>query len=322
MASHLLVCWECRFAKDTRLAESSVFSAASRHLVKVVQAMTILGKFFTVLVFVMSIIFMAFSVMVFITHRNWREVATNPTASATKPLGLQQQLEQRKGEVKKLNERVLELQNVLAAEQAARRAALQALQTKLTKVEKELSAKEKELTELSATHLQAATALASNTSRMTKLTEEVTQTRDEIRQTQLDRDGQFLKVVALTDSINQANGLKGRLEERSKQLAGQVTQLTHIMKVHGVAFEYPPKDKPPVIDGRISRIAAGDLVEITIGHDDGIKQGHELVVYRGGKYVGRIRIRKTTPDSSVGQIIPESKQDQIREGDNVTTKFG
>ena len=281
--------------------------------------MTILGKFFTALVFVMSIAFMSFAVMVFVAHRNWREYATNTNPS--KP-GLKEQLEQRKNEVKTLNQKLQEMQNTLAAEQAARRQALAGVQTKLARVEKDLQAKEKELTELIGNHALAATSLASNTERMSKLSEEVVMNRDELTQTRLDRDSQFGKVVALNDSLNQAKGLGGRLEERSKQLAGQITQLTHILKVHGVAMEYPPKDKPPQIEGKIAKIGTSDLVEITIGHDDGLKQGHQLDIYRGTKYVGRLVIRKTTPDSAVGQLIKDQMRDQAREGDNVSTKLG
>jgi hypothetical protein len=307
LASHLLVRFGTHFA-------------ASLHFVKVANAMTILGKFFTTLVFVMSIIFMAFSVMVFVTHRNWRDYATNPNNPSTP--GLKEQLEQRRNEVKNLQQKLQEVENTRAAEQAARRQVLAALQTKLARVEKDLQAKERELTEIIANHAQAATALASSEARMTTLTADVEMNRNELTQTRLDRDKQFLNVVAQNDAINQAIGMRTRLEERSKQLSGQVTQLTHILKVHGVAMKYPPDDKPPTIEGKIKAIGASDLVEITIGHDDGLKQGHQLDIYRGSKYVGRLVIRKTQPDSAVGQLIKDQMRDQAREGDNVSTKFG
>ena len=56
--------------------------------------MTFIGKIFTVLIFIMSIVFMSLSLVVFATHKNWKLVATNATPSATQPLGLKQQLEQ------------------------------------------------------------------------------------------------------------------------------------------------------------------------------------------------------------------------------------
>ena len=36
--------------------------------------MTLLGKIFTVLILIMSVLFMSFSIMVFATHQNWQKL--------------------------------------------------------------------------------------------------------------------------------------------------------------------------------------------------------------------------------------------------------
>ncbi len=280
--------------------------------------MTILGKFFTVLVFVMSSVFMAFAVMVFVTHKNWRDYATS--TDVNRP-GLEQKLQQQIGLVEQLQRELQQSLNSLAAEQAARRYAISVLQTKMTQLDRSLTESEQKLSALLATHGVDSQSLNSNTNRLTALTEQVEKLRAENRDAQLARDEEFLRVVALTDELNQANGTKIRLEERGKQLAGQVTQLTHILKVNGIAMDYPPKNEPPKLYGRVKAVK-GDLIEISIGMDDGLKEGHELDIYRDTKYVGRVIIRKVTPDASVGQIIPKFMQDRVREQDNVTTKFG
>ena len=64
-----------------------------------------------------------------------------------------------------------------------------------------------------------------------------------------------------------------------------------------------------------------DLIEISLGADDGLKEGHTLDVYRGNTYLGRVVIRRTAPDRSVGQIMKELQRGQIRKGDHVTTKL-
>ena len=58
--------------------------------------MNLLGKIFTVLIFVMSIVFMSLSLMVFATHKNWKQAAigVNP-----KNPGLKMQLEQERNKV-------------------------------------------------------------------------------------------------------------------------------------------------------------------------------------------------------------------------------
>ena len=64
-----------------------------------------------------------------------------------------------------------------------------------------------------------------------------------------------------------------------------------------------------------------DLIEISIGADDGRKAGHPLEVYRGNTYLGRIVIFKTGPDRAVGRIQKDLQRGQIKRGDRVTTKF-
>ena len=62
----------------------------------------------------------------------------------------------------------------------------------------------------------------------------------------------------------------------------------------------------------------------SIGSDDGLQNGHELDVYRGAKYLGRVRIVETRPDRAVASVLKEFKevaQDFIRKGDRVATKL-
>ena len=82
--------------------------------------MNFLGKMLTVMITVMSIIFMSFAVMVFATHKNWRQAALNPTATATMDLGLKPQLVKEKERTKELETEKQQILSVFAAEQAAR----------------------------------------------------------------------------------------------------------------------------------------------------------------------------------------------------------
>src|SRR5687768_12123964 len=86
--------------------------------------MTLLGKIFTVLIFIMSVAFCILAVATFATHRNWKDVAT---AHATKITALQTEIAEK-------NQLLENSKTALAAEQAARRAALSTLQAKLVHV--------------------------------------------------------------------------------------------------------------------------------------------------------------------------------------------
>ena len=78
--------------------------------------MTLLGKIFTVLIMVMSVVFMSFSIVVYATHTNWKAEAE----------GLKQNLDQQLERNQQLEARKQRLLDNLALEQAAREPPLRA----------------------------------------------------------------------------------------------------------------------------------------------------------------------------------------------------
>lgn len=90
---------------------------------------------------------------------------------------------------------------------------------------------------------------------------------------------------------------------------------------------------PPPLDGKVvsSRLGIGNrilYVEVSVGGDDGIKEGQQLTVYRPGngknqrtKYLGQIRIIQVFADKAVGTVQEKAKNGVITKGDNVTSKL-
>jgi hypothetical protein len=68
-------------------------------------------------------------------------------------------------------------------------------------------------------------------------------------------------------------------------------------------------------------VAGGQLVEVSIGADDGLKEGNTLIVYRGSRYLGRLTVLETSPDKAVAQVDRQFQQGQIQEGDRVATRL-
>lgn len=90
---------------------------------------------------------------------------------------------------------------------------------------------------------------------------------------------------------------------------------------------------PPAVDGEVLETkragrSGSDLVEISIGSDDGLAEGHKLSVYRpqqgdrAAKFLGDIKLVYVTPDRAVGVVILRAKNGVIERGDNVTSKLG
>ncbi len=73
--------------------------------------MTLLGKILTVLILVLSVVFMAFAMLVFATHKNWRDHARDLVKQVADATAQRDQMNIEFGRSK----------DALAAEQAARR---------------------------------------------------------------------------------------------------------------------------------------------------------------------------------------------------------
>lgn len=83
---------------------------------------------------------------------------------------------------------------------------------------------------------------------------------------------------------------------------------------------------PPVIEGYVKGIKTDkdkgiDLVEISVGSDDGLAVGHNVYISRGAKYLGQIKIVRVSADRAVGSVVRRAKNGIIEEGDHASTKL-
>lgn len=282
--------------------------------------MTLLGKIFTGLIVMMSVLFLGLAISVYATHVNWR------TLASSKDQQLKTQLEVNR----QLKEQQADLQAAIALEQAARRFALAALETKLQLRSQELERVQAELAKLTATEGTTATALVSAQSELTNITAEVKALRDEVQAAQKDADAKFAMAVKLTDEVNQMRRVKTDLESRQAPLQGAVAALRAAMDKLGVHVDVEADGTvrtdvdrfAPNVEGTVVAVGEKNLIEISIGSDDGILVNHELDVYREGVYLGRVRVVKTAPDRAVAEVMPEyPKTGTIRKGDRVATKL-
>ena len=277
--------------------------------------MTLLGKIFTVLIFLISTMFLAMSLMVFATHRNWKEavVGTN---------GLQSQLAAVKTRETNLQSTMQQVQDQLNEERAARRQALAALQSKLIDLQQQVNVKESLLGTATAENSQLVKELETAQALLADVQSEVQKLRGDLVVTKEDRDEQFNVVVSLNDQKHNAEGEARRLQERSQQLALDVADQRQALDSAGIDPAKGFDDQPPRgLDARVDRVL-NNLVEITIGSDDGLRKGHQLDVVRGQNYLGRITIERVEPNRAVGQIDPNFQRGNIQEGDRVTTNLG
>ena len=108
------------------------------------------------------------------------------------------------------------------------------------------------------------------------------------------------------------------LEHESLDLA----QMKRVMDSAGLTIDVDTDAIPPKVDGIVLAVGGKDLLEVSLGSDAGLKEGHQMEVYRGTQYLGRVIVVKTEPNKAVARILPEFRKGSIRKDDRVTTRLG
>ena len=273
-----------------------------------------LGKVFVVVILIMSLVFMGLSMAVYATHKNWKIASEN----------LNKQLAEAKAENGRLvtehNRRVedLEREKTAAVQQVAK---VEAERVGLAERNNQIQA---DLDSLKQEQSKNIATVASTQKINENLAGEVTDLRGRIRVEQKTRDSLFKQALDATEELHQAAGEYNTARERTDQLTKQVAGMTSVMREQGIDPCTDPNSVVPTVEGVVSRIerkAGAQLVEVTIGADDGVKTGNTLEVSRGGKYLGRLDIIETSPDKAVARVDRRFQQGTIQEGDRVATRI-
>jgi uncharacterized protein YlxW (UPF0749 family) len=281
--------------------------------------MTLLGKFFTAVIFLLSAIFLFAALAVNASHRNWRQYVLE---GVNGELGLKTQIENLTRNRTQLESEKQAIQTSLDREQASRRTALASLQTQLDQLQGELIQSQSRVQQLTAQSTNLIQLDASRTQQLDQLIKENVDLRESVRKEQQNRDTLFTQTLKLTDEANQLRGLKQQLEERNKQMLAQVTRYEEVVTSKGIDVNDPLDGAPPQRNGKVLVInRPNQLALISIGYDEGLRQGHLLEVTRAGKYVGKLRVSKTEPDRSVAEILEDFSELTLQEGDRVDTTF-
>ena len=273
--------------------------------------MNLVGKILTTLIFVMSVVYMGFAVSVYSTHKNWKEI--NTKAKEQRAV-----LERERGDLQaKLDAETQKLQ----AEKQAVEQRLGQLETARDQLKQELanlqmmvSTKEADLRQQTAAAATTATGLAATEQKVETLRNELQTARDE-------KQKLFKELETMTDQKNAFLADKVRLEEVNAKLADQYTKAKLVLDRNGLTPNADVAAVPPKIDGLVLAVGRDGFLEISLGSDDGLIQGHMLDVSRLEKYLGRIQIVQTAPDRAVARVLPEYLKGKIEKDDRVATRI-
>ncbi len=287
--------------------------------------MNLVGKIFVVLIFAMSIIFMAMSVTLYATHKNWKAVVTRrpEDVKGSEQVGLQYQLEQKDAELEELvNLRTL-LEQQLANTKRASEQAIGSLNSQLDEVTKERDVLQAQHAQLVTDAANATATMVTSQNNLATLQAEVENLRAEIKISQDDLQQNLNRVVKLDDELAQAKGEWDRLRAANLKIAKQNEDLQFAVQDAGIQLD---RGGPPRVQGLITGTLK-DNVQISIGSDDGLERGHQLEVFRLGatpattQYLGKVEVVEVYADQAIARILPQFKQGTIRSNDRVASKI-
>jgi predicted nucleic acid-binding Zn-ribbon protein len=277
--------------------------------------MTLLGKIFTLLLLILSVGFFFFSLAVNAAHKNLRDrVGT-----------LQKEVSDRDKTIDELKRAAETNKNQLNQEQVARRVSLAALQTQLETEREKNQQANTQLNDLNSKNTQATQSLAQTLSELKRITGENELLKTEIDKIITDRNAQRRSVIRLTDELNNLASKRTDLQIEIDNLRDQSTRYQAMAEVRGAALAAAgitdPEDVPPSdLKGTVLAVGDDQSVEVSVGRDDGLREGHTLDIYRNGSYLGRIQLRTVENDKSVGKIIPGFRKGYIQAGDKVAAR--
>ncbi|MFT4558921.1 MAG: hypothetical protein ACKVII_11585 [Planctomycetales bacterium] len=286
--------------------------------------MTFVGKLLVIIQLVLSICFMVLAGAVFTRHMTWMQSAKDLQVTVDNGMADYRRLEAEKNdEVKALKGGLAQVENDAADAKAELRLAQNEIEN------------QKILIDTQKTELNTQQALASISGDEAKIRrEEALSGRRINEQLNAALNDQNQRVRQLEDELfNKEVGGKA-LEEKYNAMLKSLATLRKVLVANQLDADpnkYARKlAPPPLVMGKVldtkksGRGTSRQLVEVSIGSDDGLTEGNTLYVFRVGeqnKYLGEIRLTHVTPDRSAGVVVDRAKNGVIEREDYVTTKL-
>jgi len=271
--------------------------------------MSTIGKIFVFAVLIMSIVFMSFSIAIFSSHTNWKEEAERLKQSLADAT---EQRAQREAEITKL-------EGDLSGSKAAREQVVAALQAALEEKNSELADLRTKRDATLTTLEQEVRTLAKAKDERDEAEKRVIALREEITGLQEKLQGMVNRGAELAAKLHQTESELAMASERRDQLERQVSDARQMLTQNGLSLQRP-KNIIPEVDGVVTAVS-DNLVEVSIGSDDGLQKGHELEVFRADQYLGRLEVVSVTPDRAVVRILKDYARGIVQRGDRVATRL-
>ncbi|MBC7816460.1 MAG: hypothetical protein IAG10_06165 [Planctomycetaceae bacterium] len=289
--------------------------------------MSFLGKLLVGLQLVLSIMFLVFAGAVFSTQKNWKAAKEVVDSNYTKLDGEKKQVEVEYSNFKDRMVRELKVEQDRAA----------TAEGQVDLLKRQLASSEDEANKAKIERDEQRELAKVSVEESKQRREEALQQREINNNLQKLLNEKTTRLQASEDVIFNQKVAEKTLQDKHSKVLSDLALMQKIIAANGLSTD--PQSviglltPPPAVDGEVLETKKGarngsDLIEISIGSDDGLAEGHKLSVYRpqagdkAAKFLGDIKLVYVTPDRAVGAVILRAKNGIIERGDNVTSKLG
>lgn len=281
--------------------------------------MTTVGKILVVLHLVLSIMFMAFAGAVYTAQTNWRTAQVKAVADLTKEKNrsndMKAEFDKERADTAQKIAQLTDSVQKLSGQNTALTAQVATLDSDNKQLRKDVD-QQRDLQALASSEAierkKEADLQRDKNSEMFRSREELVKNLNDTEDKRFALDVQLQQVSEKYEQLlNDYKIMKGFLA--SKELTTDPKQMV-------VQTAPPPPVEGLVTEVRKSERSSRELIEISIGSDDGLVVGHKLTIFRDGKYIGDVRLTLVQADRAVG-YVKLTKNARVTIGDHVSTKL-
>ena len=274
--------------------------------------MNLMGKIFTFLIFLMSTVFLIVAIMVGASDRNWKEEANKmKTRAATAT-----------NSIDSLKDERARLEKDLVYEKTSRQQQLSNLQTQVRLAQSSLTDKSTQFNEAQKISQGFARELEEANRRLAAQDTELAAIKANNTKLVDDIATQFAENRNIEKSLFAQTAKLEQLLQKEADMAAKLAKITKVMKANGLDENSLTASIAPNVEAVVTSVGErGEQFGIMVGRDDGLRKGHEMDIYRTGRYVGAGVIISADNNHSVLSIIKGLRNDNVREGDNVKTRI-
>jgi len=202
------------------------------------------------------------------------------------------------------------------------------VEEELTRARQELVQSQDELTKAVEARETLARSLEDREQEIGRLTKDVEQVRNDAKQAATQLNELQAERETMRQQVTDLERAKGELESKIMELSERPT--VELDKVVVSSDPFAMAQPPPIGAGMPGGASAGplegqvvvinreyDFIVMNLGKNQGLSVGQEFQIVRGDQVLGRAKVEKVYDELSAAGLLPESKKNEIREGDSV-----